>query len=82
MFSLRVVTLAPGGARRYAEAEWLDAIVVVERGEIELETLSHSRWRFEQGDMLWLSGLQLVALHNCGHEPTRLVAVSRTLMSH
>jgi hypothetical protein len=80
-FALRVVTVAPGGVRPYADAEWRDAIVVVERGEIELETLGHVRWRFERGDMLWLSGLPLHALHNRGREPARLVAVSRRVVT-
>jgi glyoxylate utilization-related uncharacterized protein len=79
MFKLRVVTVAPGRARDYAEAEWRDALVVVERGEIELETTGHTCWRFERGDVLWLSGLPLRALHNRGAEPARLVAVSRRL---
>jgi glyoxylate utilization-related uncharacterized protein len=77
MFELRVVTLAPGRARRYAEAEWRDALVVVESGEVELETEDDVRWRFARGDMLWLTGLALRALHNRGPEPARLVAVSR-----
>jgi hypothetical protein len=79
MFELRVVTLAPGRARRYAEAEWRDALVVVECGEIELETVDHARCRFARGDMLWLTGLPLRAVHNRGREPARLVAVSRDL---
>jgi glyoxylate utilization-related uncharacterized protein len=78
MFELRVVTLAPGRARRYAEADWQDALVVVERGEVELETEGDVRWRFARGDMLWLTGLPLRAVHNRGREPARLVAVSRS----
>jgi hypothetical protein len=35
-FELRVVAVAPGGERPYDEDEWRDALVVVERGEIEL----------------------------------------------
>lgn len=77
MFELRVVTVAPGRARRYAEAEWRDALVVVESGEVELETEDHGRWRFARGEMLWLTGLPLRAVHNHGTEPARLVAVSR-----
>jgi glyoxylate utilization-related uncharacterized protein len=80
LFELRVITLAPGGARPYTPAEWRDALVVVVRGEIELETLGRARWRFERGDVLWLSGLPLRALHNGGREPARLVAVSRRLL--
>jgi hypothetical protein len=77
MFELRVVTVAPGRARRYAEAEWRDALVVVESGEVELEPEDGVRRRFARGDMLWLTGLRLRAVHNRGPEPARLVAVSR-----
>jgi hypothetical protein len=79
VFELRVFTVAPGCARPYAELDWRDALVVVARGEIELETLGCARWRFGRGDLLWLTGLPLRALHNRGAEPARLVAVSRRL---
>jgi glyoxylate utilization-related uncharacterized protein len=76
-FRLHVVAVAPGGTRPYEAAEWRDALVVVECGEIELETLGHARWRFARGDMLWLTGLPLRAVHNPGPDPARLVVVSR-----
>jgi hypothetical protein len=76
-FVLRAVAVAPGGRRAYDEGEWRDAIVVVKRGEIELECLSGISHRFRRGDLLWLSGLPLRALHNRGGEPALLVAVSR-----
>jgi hypothetical protein len=76
-FRLHVVALAPGHARAYDSAEWRDALVVVERGAIELETVSDGRCPFERGDVLWLNGLPVRALHNRGVEPAVLVAVSR-----
>jgi hypothetical protein len=76
-FELRVAALAPGRTRPYDEADWRDALVVVERGEVELECLGGSRVRFGRGDVLWLVGLPLRALHSRGREPTVLVAVSR-----
>lgn len=76
-FRLRVVAVAAGGERPFDEAEWRDAIVVVERGEIELECLGGGRQRFGRGDVLWLVGLPLRALQNPGREPAVLVAVSR-----
>jgi hypothetical protein len=76
-FRVRAVVIAPGGARRYAEAEWADAIVVVERGAIDLEFLGGGRTRYVRGDTLTLSELALRALHNRGAEPALLVAVSR-----
>jgi hypothetical protein len=76
-FELRVIAVAPGRERAYDEAEWRDALVVVERGEIEIECLGGTRRGFRCGDVLWLTGLPLVALHNHGREPAVLVAVSR-----
>jgi quercetin dioxygenase-like cupin family protein len=76
-FVLRAVAVAPGCKRAYDEAEWRDAIVVVERGEIELECLGGTSQRFRRGDLLWLTGLPLRALHNRGRESALLVAVSR-----
>jgi len=76
-FELRVVTVAPGHQRAYDQAEWRDALVIVERGEIDLECLGGSWQRFGRGDVLWLDGLPLRQLHNRGREPAVLVAVSR-----
>jgi quercetin dioxygenase-like cupin family protein len=77
-FHAVAVPVAPGCERAYRAADWRDAIVVVERGEIVLEGLSGGRWRFRRGDVLWLCGLPLRALCNPGREPALLVAVSRT----
>ena len=76
-FEFSIVTIPPGGARAYQEAEWRDALVVVETGSIELETRQGRRRAFATGDMLCLVGLSLRALHNHGHESVLLVAVSR-----
>jgi quercetin dioxygenase-like cupin family protein len=76
-FEVRAVEVEPGGHRIYHEAEWCDAIVAVTRGEIEVECLSGTRHCFKRGDLLWLTGLPLRALHNRGGEPALLVAVSR-----
>jgi hypothetical protein len=63
-FERRLLVLEPGQERAYDEAEWRDAIVVVEHGTVELELLSGVRQRFSAGDVLWLVGLGLRALHN------------------
>jgi hypothetical protein len=76
-FDLREIAVEPGRARPYVEAEWIDALVVVARGEIELEGLCGSRQQFARGDVLWLVGLPLRALHNHGAEPALLHAISR-----
>ena len=77
-FELRWVTVPPGGRRAYDEAEWRDALVIVERGPIELECLAGGRRAFQAGDILWLVGLPLRALHNAGFEAAVLAAVSRS----
>jgi hypothetical protein len=78
-FRLHGVTLEPGGSRAYRAEEWDDALVVVERGEIELECRAGGRRRFPSGAIMWLQGMDLRALHNPGTEPTVLSAVSRRL---
>jgi hypothetical protein len=78
-FERRVVVVAPGRPRPYDAAEWRDAIVVVERGEIEVEGRAGGRARFGAGAVVWLEGLPLRALHSRGGEPVVLVAVSRRL---
>jgi hypothetical protein len=76
-FELRTVTMEVGAARIYNEAEWRDALVVVARGEIELEAVSGDSRRFGRGSVLCLVGLALRALRSRGTEPAVLVAVSR-----
>ena len=76
-FDARRVVVQPGAVRPYDEAEWLDAVVVVELGEIELECSRGGRRRFRAGDILWLVGLPLRALHCSGSCPAVLLAVSR-----
>ncbi|HZG92804.1 MAG TPA: hypothetical protein VEZ42_21545 [Pseudonocardia sp.] len=76
-FTRRVVTLEPGGSRPYRSADWADALVVVEGGELVLECTEGGRRRFPAGAVLVLAGLRLLALHNEGPGPAVLVAVSR-----
>jgi hypothetical protein len=77
LFETRVVDIVPGCWRAYHHGEWRDAIVVVERGEIELECVTGGRQRLACGAVLWLAGLPIRALHNPGLERAVLVAVSR-----
>jgi hypothetical protein len=76
-FDRRVVSVPPGRARQYVEADWRDALVVVARGEVELEARGGTRRSFPRGAVLSLAGLPLRALHNHGDEPVELVAVRR-----
>jgi len=77
-----VVAVEHGRERAYDESEWRDALVVVGSGEIELESLGGARARFVHGDVLWLDGLPLRALHNPRPELAVLVAVSQTRPRH
>ena len=77
MVEIRPVRFAPGDSLRYDEEDWRDALVLVARGEIVLETLSGGSWRFGQGDVLWLQDLPLAALHNEGDAHALLLAASR-----
>jgi len=77
LFRVRTVAVAPGQERVIDDAEWRDALVLLERGEIELECPGGARRRFRSGSVLCLAGLGLRAVHNEGPEPALLVAVSR-----
>jgi hypothetical protein len=76
-FDKRIVTLEPGATRPYLAADWHDALVVVEAGEVQLECADGGRRQFATGAVMWLAGLGLVALHNEGIVAAVLVAVSR-----
>jgi hypothetical protein len=76
-FAVRRIAVAPGAERAYDAAEWRDALVVVERGAVELECRSGARRTFVSGDILCLSRLPLRALRNPGGVPALLALVSR-----
>ena len=76
-FRARVVALPPGTIRPYDESEWSDALVVVECGAVVLECRGGTRRAFGTGDVIWLTGMGVLALHNEGAGRAVLVAVSR-----
>ncbi len=76
-FERRVLVLAPGQSQPYDSGEWRGALVVVERGRIELVCLDGSRHYVRRGDILWLECLPLRALRNSGRVPAVLVAIAR-----
>lgn len=78
-FERWALVLAPGAVRPYDEAEWRDALVVVERGELEVAARCGRRVPFACGAVVWLTGLPVRALCNTGQEATLLVAVARRL---
>jgi hypothetical protein len=78
---VQLSTIACGETRTFVNAEWRCALVVVERGVLELECTAGQLLRFEQGAALWLDGLPLRALHNGGDEPALLSAVRRSAVA-
>jgi hypothetical protein len=76
-FLVRSVVMEAGAARIYNASEWRDALVVVTRGEVELEEVGGGCCRFGRGSVLCLDGLALRALRSRGSEPAVLIAVSR-----
>ncbi len=81
-FARRTVTLEPGVVVRYDEAAWLDAIIFVTAGEIDLECSNGTCHRFTRRDILWLAPLPLRAVRNTGLVPARLLAISRCGANH
>ena len=76
-FRLRTLTLQPRDAIDYVPTDWVDTVVVVERGELELECRSGTRGCFGEGAILSLSELGLRRLRNIGGTPLVLSALSR-----
>ncbi|MBS2964286.1 hypothetical protein KGA66_14595 [Actinocrinis puniceicyclus] len=71
------VRLAPGAAVDFVAADWADALVVVKRGELEVECRSGRRARFAAGAVLTFAGLPVRRLHNPHPEPVVLSLVAR-----
>jgi quercetin dioxygenase-like cupin family protein len=69
-FRLRVVSIPPGAEQAFDEAAWGDTLAVVERGELEVVCANGTRRRFRRGDVLWLSGLHLRSICQCGGGPS------------
>jgi hypothetical protein len=71
------VILQPGDGLDYLAADWADTLVVVKRGELELECRSGRRARFAAGAVLTMVGLPVRRLRNPGPGPLVLSAVRR-----
>ena len=68
--------IPPGSELLNIDDRWRDALVVVERGEIELVCRGGTRRWFSSGDVLCLADLALRSLRNRGPDPVLLSAVS------
>lgn len=76
-FLARSFVLPPGLTVPYDEADWLDSLVVVESGGLDLDGTDGRSWHFRTGDVLWLVGLPVLALRNSGLETLVLKVISR-----
>jgi hypothetical protein len=76
-FVVRHVTIAADTEVAVEAADWRDAIVVVERGPLEVECVDGIRSTFTTGAMLCLDGLRMRTLSNRGPVPVQLFALSR-----
>ena len=77
-FTVRRYLIPPQSEHAYIEANWRDALVVVESGAIELEAMNRLRRTFVRGDVLTLARMPLRVLRNRNPEAAVLVATYRT----
>jgi quercetin dioxygenase-like cupin family protein len=77
-FAVRTISVAPGSSLPYEAAEWRDALLFVESGEIAVDTACGLTWHFHKGDLLTLAGMPVAAIRNPGPEPALLLATERT----
>ena len=76
-FRRATVRIEPGDCRTYRSSDWVDCLVVIESGEVELEATSGVRHTCRGGDVLWLVGLPLRSLANRGDTPVVITTVRR-----
>lgn len=76
-FRLRTLTLQPSDAVDYLPADWVDTVVIVERGSLEIECRSGRRATFPTGAVLVFDGLPLRRLRNRGATLLVVSALSR-----
>jgi hypothetical protein len=68
----------PAGEELASSAdEWADALVLIQRGSLEVECLAGAKRTFDAGAMLCLDWLPLRVLRSPGDVPTLIVAVRR-----
>ena len=76
-FGVRRITIPPGAERRSADDEWRGAIVILERGAIDVLDPRGDRRRFAPGDMLCLEWVHCERIVNVGEIVAELVAIDR-----
>jgi hypothetical protein len=78
-FERWAVEIGPGEERLVAPEEWVDALVVIESGDLDVECDEGGQRTFHPGDMLALHWLRARNLANSGAERVKLVAVRRSV---
>ena len=76
-FRRSTIRIEPGERHPYRPADWIDCLVVIESGEVELVATSGVRHTCRAGATLWLVGLSLRCLANRGHTPAVITTVRR-----
>ena len=66
-----------GAESVYHPDEWQDSIIEIEAGAVEIETCDGESVEFRAGDVFWLAGFHVRALHNRGDTPAILVTATR-----
>src|SRR5215207_5660333 len=73
--SIRILDV--GAETAYRPDDWKDSIVEIEAGAVEIETCDGQAVALRAGDVFWLAGLPVRALHNRGDIPAVLVRATR-----
>ena len=76
-YEQRRLVIASGAEQASCAAAWADALVVLERGSLEVECLAGARETFNAPAVLCLSWLPLRTLRSTGADPAVVVAVRR-----
>jgi hypothetical protein len=70
-------TIQPADGIAYDESEWAGAVVVVMSGRLHLEWWSGEQLCCEEGEVLFLTGLNLRQISNPGLTPLVLKSIRR-----
>jgi hypothetical protein len=71
------VSIPAGASRPTSPAEWADAVVLVERGTLEVTCIGGASARFGAGSLLALGWLPVGRLRSPGPQEVELLAVRR-----
>jgi quercetin dioxygenase-like cupin family protein len=74
-----ITTMQPADSLSYHKADWAGVVVVVVSGRLQLECWSGERASFDEGAVLFLTGLNLRHLTNPGLDPLVLKLIKRDL---